>query len=317
MNEGAPDPVLHFHVDLWRSPGPLPTRVHQRSIAIRDWEGQHPEWGEWWRAQNGRASLSIFWDWGQGPRARVRTRLEAEPPRSGKWRRATLYVTDPMRRYDGLDPEAVTLSFLAGLNVVLPAVAQRLELDMPGPLPPNRRERRWLEEGNEAPPPPKEFAKPLVDGRKEVVPLPEAEFWALMDSLHGDGVQRERRLRGQLRKLSLAQLAGFHATYVEATRALYTEALWALTHEEIGWASDDVFTDLRCWLVTRGREVYDAVRAQPASLREALTGVDLEEIGDGEIFAAVAEELYVDRCGRSFATDYLTIETHEPIGPPS
>jgi hypothetical protein len=52
-------------------------------------------------------------------------------------------------------------------------------------------------------------------------------------------------------------------------------------------------------------------------VRESLEGIDLEDIGYGEALAAVAEELYSDRCGRGMAADYLGIESHEPETEPA
>jgi hypothetical protein len=58
-------------------------------------------------------------------------------------------VIDHPRNYDGLDAEAVTLTFVASLNALLGGVAERLDLARPEPIPPTRRERRWLDEGNQ------------------------------------------------------------------------------------------------------------------------------------------------------------------------
>lgn len=312
------EPVLHFNVDLWGLTGALPTRVHQRSIAIGRWEHENPQWGEWWRAAGRRGDcLSIFWDWSRGSRGRSMARLDVDPAGSAGPELVSLSVIDHPRNYDGLDAEAVTLTFVASLNALLGGVAARLDLARPEPIPPTRRERRWLDEGNQAPPPVADLTKPLTDRRKEVRPLPEAEFWAIVNALSGNGEQRERRLRGQLRKLTLAQLAGFQARYVWATRELYTSALWSVANDAIGWASDDAFTSLRCWAVGQGQSVFDGVRTDPNRLHEALAGADLEDVGDGEALATVADELYVDRCGRSIAADYLGIQPLEPDAAPA
>jgi hypothetical protein len=228
-----------------------------------------------------------------------------------------LNVTDAIRAYEGLDPEAVTLTFLAGLNGLLAGVADRLEIPRPTPLPPTRRERRWLEAGNQLPAAAAAFTQPLIDRRKEISALPQGDFWAVMDALTGDAWQRERRLRGLLRKRTLPDLAAFHAAYVVATRELYTKGVWEAADQAIGEASDDVFTDLRCWVVAQGQAAFDALRADPTRLQETLEGVDPEEISGGEVLAAIAEELYLDRSGRTIAADYLGIERHEPSTAPT
>lgn len=301
MVESLVEPVLHFSVDLWTIKGSLPTRVHQRTIAIERWQQENPDWGAWWRAaERQRGSLAVNWDWSRGSRGRSQARLDLNSAASDELEFYSLAVTDHPSNYAGLDAEAATLTFVANLNALLGAVADRLDLARPEPIPPTRRERRWLEDGNQAPQPVGDLAKPLVDRRQEVQPLHEAEFWTIINSLNGNEEQRERRLRGQLRKLTLPQLAGFHARYVWATRELHTSALWSVADEAIGWASDDVFTDLRCWLVGQGQSVFDSVRADPNRVRESLEGIDLEDIGYGEALAAVAEELYGDRCGQAW-----------------
>jgi hypothetical protein len=200
-------PALDFNVDLWRVRGLVPTRIHQRCVAIEEWERNHVDWSAWWRAYDHRHSLSIFWDWAPTTKAKASARLEVDPPLASGPGMVFLHVTDLVRTYEGLEPEAMTLTFLAGLNQLLSGIADRLDIPGPTPLPPTRRESRWLEEGNQAPAPVAVFTRPLTDRRKEVRPLPEADFWELVNELEGDSAQRERRLRGLLRKRTLPSSA--------------------------------------------------------------------------------------------------------------
>ena len=284
---------------------PLQTRLHQRAAAIERWADANRDWGRWWRApDHGRATLTVYWESAPGARAKSHVRVEEVPAPPGGVAQVYVWVFDHGTNYDGLtDPEAVTLKFVSGVDALLRGVAIRFTRPHPDPLPRTRREREWLAAGNQPPVGGGFLAGPLEDTRSEVQALPEADFWEIMNSLSGDVARRERRLRGQLRKLRLPQIAAFHVSYVQATRELYTRELWDVAEEAIGWASDDVFTDLRCWVVAQGRETYDAVRADPAGLRQALMDLDEEVMAAAESLGNEADQLYAARAGRSMPGD--------------
>ena len=254
--------------------------------------------------------------YGAAGRGRPHVRLDVWPLRPEGPTCVDAWVSERASAYDGLASEAATLTFIGGVDALLRGLADRFGRPHPGPLGHTRREKRWLEEGGEPPSPSTFLSKPLTDRRVPVPALPEEHFWRVMDALSGDGELRERRLRGQLRKLTLAQLAGFHARYVQMTMGVYTKPVWVAVEAVIGFASDDVFTDVRCWLVAQGRDTYDSVVRQPDRLRKVLANIDDEELASGEVLAAAAEEMYVDRCGRSMTSDYLGLGLHEPEGPP-
>lgn len=297
---------------------PLQSLLHQRAVAIHDWADANREWGAWWRVpDHGRSTLCVFWDSTKGLKARSSVSVdEIPPPPGGVWR-IDISVSDSPSNYDGLDdPQAITLRFVATVDALLTGVADRFERPHPSPLPRTRRERDWVNAGHAEPSPSAFLARPLLDSRATVEAMPAAEFWAIMNSLSGDTEHREHQLLGKLRKLRLPQIAGFHARYVQATNALYTRTLWSTAKEAMGWSSDDVFTDLRCWIVAQGQTPHNAVLMNPSELRAILAATDLEEIGAAEGLGYAPSEMYAARTGRSLGGDYKGIEPHEQGRPP-
>lgn len=128
-------------------------------------------------------------------------------------------------------------------------------------------------------------------------------FWSIVDLTRQQaprsiGEQAEV-LRGELDRLSIEDLLGFESAYTRASHALYTWEIWRAADIIIGDTSEDVFADFRSWLISRGRSVYEEV---VASADHGLAALELrddggEEVGAGEVFGAVAHEVYQSRTG--------------------
>jgi len=245
-------------------------------------------------------------------------RVDVDPVIAGRQQVFATVHDHPSNYADLHEPEAITLRFVAGIDAVLRGIAEHVDSERPEALPRTRRERQWIETGHEAPRAPAFLEMPIRENRRAITRWAEDRFWALMDELDGEMLAREDGLRRQLRSLTLADLAACHVTFVSLTRSLCSQELWAAADSVMGWVSDDVFTDLRCWIVAQGRTTYDLVRTDPSQLAGVLADVDLEEVGAAEALAVMPDELYADRTGRSIDGDYLGIEPHElPDVPPS
>lgn len=122
-------------------------------------------------------------------------------------------------------------------------------------------------------------------------------FWFLVDQTHEQAPnsidEQAEILRGELSKLSVEELLEFDSAYTRASHALYTWEIWRAADIMIGDTSEDVFADFRSWLISRGRSAYEAVVASPdRGLAASEVDEDDEEEGNGEMFGAVAHEVY-------------------------
>jgi hypothetical protein len=133
-------------------------------------------------------------------------------------------------------------------------------------------------------------------------PLSLDGFWALIDhsaTLESDADAQVADLRVSLQRLTPDQIADFEKLFDETMRNCYSWDLWGAAYLSNGGASDDGFEYFRCWLISKGRRVFEAVSADPDSLAELLApgeGGDLEF----EEFAYVARDAWAAKTGRDW-----------------
>jgi hypothetical protein len=114
-------------------------------------------------------------------------------------------------------------------------------------------------------------------------PLAEKHFWDLIDfsATRSGSRQRLAALRRELAILPTEQIAGFGHRLWLVLNAAYRWDLWGAAYLIQGGCSDDGFLYFRCWLVSRGQQVYrDALRDPDTLVRVARRGQDheLEEL---------------------------------------
>ena len=96
-------------------------------------------------------------------------------------------------------------------------------------------------------------------------------FWCLIESVNNrvDVNDQEAVLkatREALCELSSGEIAEWYEVYRELHKEAYRDDLWDAVAACGIHATDDGFIDFRAWLISRGREVYEAVMAAPDSL---------------------------------------------------
>jgi hypothetical protein len=145
-------------------------------------------------------------------------------------------------------------------------------------------------------------SKPVDDLKIDPGPLGEDDFWALIDhsaAFEADTVAQAEDLRASLLKLTPEQIADFERLFHQKMQDSYSWDLWGAAYVANGGASDDGFEYFRCWLISKGRRVFEMVLADPDSLADMLApnaGGDLEF----EEFAYVAREAWTAKTGRDW-----------------
>jgi hypothetical protein len=115
-------------------------------------------------------------------------------------------------------------------------------------------------------------------------PMPGDKFWQIVKraavSNHDPDAHVEA-LRTELRELALEEIISFEVAFRRYLNNAYTWDLWGAAYVINGSCSDDGFEYFRRWLVSRGRDVYEAALAEPDSLaqQDAQAGAwEFEEI---------------------------------------
>lgn len=98
------------------------------------------------------------------------------------------------------------------------------------------------------------------------------DFWSVIDRARPNSTSNAElieRLRAELTALSLDEVASYQSHFEALFDDSYGWSLWAAAYLIGGGCSDDSFMDFRGWLITQGRDVYEAAHADPESLATA------------------------------------------------
>ncbi|MEM7281915.1 MAG: DUF4240 domain-containing protein [Pseudomonadota bacterium] len=138
----------------------------------------------------------------------------------------------------------------------------------------------------------------VVDGE-----MNEDRFWSLVESAKSAAKSthdRPNELLPLLEDLSPAELEQFDAIYMKQLNRSYTWSLWGAAYVMNGGCSDDCFDYFRDWLISEGRQTFDAALAEPDTLAELprVYGAELE------LFRYVHFELYEKKVGKMLEPNY-------------
>jgi hypothetical protein len=97
----------------------------------------------------------------------------------------------------------------------------------------------------------------------------------------------------------------------EKLKSAYTWPLWGAAYLINGGCSDDGFEYFRCWLISRGREIFDAAVAEPDSLASVVDPDD--DHHECEALLYVALQTYEEVAGKQMPRDAKKCPP-EPIG---
>jgi hypothetical protein len=135
------------------------------------------------------------------------------------------------------------------------------------------------------------------------VPVPDnALFWKVVDStiLLKDPDRQLEALHSALSKLSVEQIVQFEASFDREMKRSYSWDLWGAAYVIHGGASDDSFEYFRCWLISKGKAVFEKALADPESLADILAA-DVREALEFESFAYVARKSWGEKTGKKGA----------------
>jgi hypothetical protein len=138
--------------------------------------------------------------------------------------------------------------------------------------------------------------------------LDEDKFWSIVNKSvdpKRDQDSQESYLIKQIEKLSPKEIVGFRLRTDKLLHDTYTSEMWCAAYIMNGGCSDDSFEYFRCWLISRGREVFNKAKTNPDYLiNEVVEGVDSY---DFENFWYVALKAFEKNTGKNLY-DYIDQE---------
>ena len=93
--------------------------------------------------------------------------------------------------------------------------------------------------------------------------MPSDRFWSLIDATAEDEADPDAQLarfQSVLSALAPEEIVAFQHTFDQEMTRSYSWDLWGAAYVAHGGASDDSFDYFRHWLISKGRDVYEADR---------------------------------------------------------
>ncbi len=147
------------------------------------------------------------------------------------------------------------------------------------------------------------------------------EFWAIIQHSRAgfDPTLRDGNMARQIQGLQLAlgelpvdELVEFQRHFDERMNEAYRWDLWAAAHIIEGGCSDDGFSDFRSWLISMGREIFDAALRDPESLTSIADAPGIESCSFEE-FQYLPSQLYEDMTDEELPETGVS-QLEEPVG---
>jgi hypothetical protein len=154
-------------------------------------------------------------------------------------------------------------------------------------------------------------------------PMPADEFWQIVKltlESDRDPDAQLQALRTTLRELTLEEIISFEVAFRRYLNKAYTWDLWGAAYVIHGGCSDDGFEYFRRWLVSRGRDVYEAALADPDSLTELDMRPGPDGVWEFEAIYYVAMRVFKEKGGegdvRSYSEPEVGLGGPAPSGEP-
>jgi hypothetical protein len=149
--------------------------------------------------------------------------------------------------------------------------------------------------------------------------MDETEFWEIVDSAReaagGDPEEHADLLVDRLTQLDPESVADFARHFETRFNRAYRWDVWAAADIMLGGASDDAFDFFRCWLIGRGRHVFEGALHDPDELTALVPDFNAETDGDAEDLGYAADEAYERLTGIQLPDLGLPDSPPEPDGP--
>lgn len=150
--------------------------------------------------------------------------------------------------------------------------------------------------------------------------MDDTRFWAIIDrardTADGDAGRQAESVVEQLLRLDAARVTEFARHFEARYHRAYRWDVWGAAWVLCEGVSDDAFDHFRCWLIGRGRRVFEGALREPDALAELLPSFDRETEGEAEELGCAAYEAYERLTGTALPEMGLPEPPEEPSGTP-
>lgn len=104
--------------------------------------------------------------------------------------------------------------------------------------------------------------------------MEEEQFWALIQNSQNNSNDQDAQasfLVTELKKLPHNEIIGFRLTIDKLLYDSYNSNLWCAAYIINGGCSDDGFEYFRCWLISKGKEIFTQTLKNPDFLSEVVS----------------------------------------------
>jgi hypothetical protein len=235
---------------------PVEQAIQQRAAIVRKFADRDERWLYWAGSANRTLSVTAAVLDKSSP-------VELRP--DGRFWSLSLSLS--AADYADLTPgPEVSLRFVQTLEQALAAFSSKVDDPPPTHLGRSRRELEWLDQGGIDPGP---GVPTTARVRKPPGPMPESRFWSVVARTTDDrsgafrlGWEQANRFTARMRVLVSALDHPEHRTAAERS---------------LGIVSDDVWEDVRAWLVAQGEEAYVQALADPEAIPAALGRLGVQD----------------------------------------
>lgn len=149
--------------------------------------------------------------------------------------------------------------------------------------------------------------------------LDEEMYWSIIErSKKGtDNIEdQELFLISELEKLTPKEMVGFRLRTDQLLFDTYTSPLWCAAYIMNGGASNDGFDYFRCWIISRGKDVFYAAKSNPDSLLKEVKKE--QKMYEFESFWYVAMSAFTNVTGKDLYSyidyeNFVTNDEHYPL----
>ena len=143
--------------------------------------------------------------------------------------------------------------------------------------------------------------------KPQAVPMKADKYWLIIGrSLRKTKSMEDQRLKlvKLLGKLKCEEIIGFHLRTEQLLKDSHHEDLLCAAHLIEGGVYENAFEFFRCWLISRGQQVFKKALQNPDSLIAVLDDVEDHSF---EAFYHIPEEVFMQATGKSM-NDFIAAQ---------
>lgn len=143
--------------------------------------------------------------------------------------------------------------------------------------------------------------------------MSEEEFWSIITDARNQSTTNHELAQYVIRTLearNIESILGFDYWFSKFHYGSYNGDLWCAAYVAMGGCSDDGFDYFRAWLISQGKEVFEAAMDDPDTLVSALESAG-EDTPENEALLVATARAYETKTGKNINAFYKVLDEYE------